>query len=96
MIGTMVTKLTLFVGLLCLTGGTIDRGSILIQTSEKNLLAPESEATTNNSDGATSPDKTQLYKELYYKLQNLEKYPGILPKARRVLIGLLHEGLLIE
>ncbi|GJC77627.1 hypothetical protein ColLi_00465 [Colletotrichum liriopes] len=61
-----------------------------------NLLAPESEATTNDSDGATSPDKTQLYKELYYKLQNLEKYPGILPKARRVLIGLLHEGLLIE
>lgn len=33
----------------------------------------------------------QLYKDLYFKLQNLERYPEILPQSRDLLISLLSE-----
>ncbi|GJD04073.1 hypothetical protein ColKHC_12898 [Colletotrichum higginsianum] len=79
------------------TSSSSRRGSTVNQTSEKSApLAPESKTTANGPDGAAAPDKTHLYKELYYKLQNLEKYTDILPRARQALVGLLHEALLIE
>jgi hypothetical protein len=40
--------------------------------------------------------KTQLYKDLYFKTQNLEFYPEILPAARQTLFSLLHESITIE
>ncbi|KAK5154638.1 hypothetical protein LTR16_012592, partial [Cryomyces antarcticus] len=33
----------------------------------------------------------QLHKDLYFKLQNLEQYPGILPQSWDLLISLLSE-----
>ncbi|KAF3172068.1 hypothetical protein TWF788_009511 [Orbilia oligospora] len=38
-------------------------------------------------------DQLQFHKQLYFKLQNLERYPEILPQARDVLISLLSETL---
>ncbi|KAK6339763.1 hypothetical protein TWF718_009157 [Orbilia javanica] len=38
-------------------------------------------------------DQLQFHKELYFKLQNLEQYPEILPQARDELISLLSETL---
>ena len=38
-------------------------------------------------------EKMQFHKELYFKLQNLEKYPEILPQARDLLVSLLSEAL---
>ncbi|KAF3089147.1 hypothetical protein TWF594_010977 [Orbilia oligospora] len=40
-----------------------------------------------------SDDQLQFHKQLYFKLQNLERYPEILPQARDVLISLLSETL---
>ena len=37
----------------------------------------------------------QIHKELYFKLQNLEQYPDILPQARDMLISLFSEVLLM-
>jgi hypothetical protein len=37
--------------------------------------------------------KLQLYKTLYFKLQNLEKYPEVLTQARDLLISLFAEKL---
>ncbi|KAJ6789155.1 hypothetical protein PWT90_06031 [Aphanocladium album] len=39
--------------------------------------------------------QTQIYKDLYFKLQNLESFPDVLPEAKRQLFLLLREGLLM-
>jgi len=38
-------------------------------------------------------EEMQLYKDLYFKLQNLEQYPEILPQSRDLLISLFSETL---
>ncbi|KZF26759.1 hypothetical protein L228DRAFT_258142 [Xylona heveae TC161] len=38
-------------------------------------------------------ETTDLYKELYYKLQNLETFPDILPKAKDTLVSMFAEAL---
>ena len=39
------------------------------------------------------PKDLRLFKDLYYKLQNLERFPEILPQARDLLISLFNETL---
>ena len=39
------------------------------------------------------PKDIRLFKDLYYKLQNLERFPEILPQARDLLISLFNETL---
>ena len=39
--------------------------------------------------------QTQIYRELYFKLQNLESFPDVLPEAKQQLYLLLREGLLM-
>ena len=40
-------------------------------------------------------EETSLYKELYFKLQSLERYPEILPQARDLLISMFSEVLAV-
>ena len=41
-------------------------------------------------------ERVKLFKDVYYKLQNLECFPEILPVAKRLLLSLLEQGLLLE
>lgn len=41
-------------------------------------------------------DNCEPFKQLYYKLHNLERYPGTLPEARTLLLSLLSEALQVE
>ena len=43
-----------------------------------------------------SVERVKLFKDVYYKLQNLEDFPEILPAAKRLLLSLLEQGLLLE
>ncbi|KFZ08290.1 hypothetical protein V502_09443 [Pseudogymnoascus sp. VKM F-4520 (FW-2644)] len=46
----------------------------------------------HNKDGTDeNPDELKKLKQLYYQLHNLEKFPEVLPRARRLLISLLEE-----
>ncbi|KAM7187963.1 hypothetical protein V8F33_010920 [Rhypophila sp. PSN 637] len=58
---------------------------------------PKSEG--NGPTGSRRIEKTarrvDLYKEVYYKVQNLEDYPEILPTARKLLLGLLEEAVIL-
>ncbi|KAM7218765.1 hypothetical protein V8F06_005919 [Rhypophila decipiens] len=58
---------------------------------------PKSEG--NGPTGSRRIEKTarrvDVYKEVYYKVQNLEDYPEILPTARKLLSSLLEEGLIL-
>ena len=58
-----------------------DRGVILNQSPGHQPQQSEDESLV-------------LYKELYFKLHNLEDYPEILPQARNILIALLSRALL--
>ncbi|OIW29214.1 hypothetical protein CONLIGDRAFT_618435 [Coniochaeta ligniaria NRRL 30616] len=59
---------------------------------EKNkLLKP----TTSPRLQAKLKARLDTYKDMYYKIQNLEDFPEILPWARKMLLSLLHEGLLM-
>ncbi|KAK4219669.1 hypothetical protein QBC37DRAFT_382422 [Rhypophila decipiens] len=53
----------------------------------------------NGPTGSRRIEKTarrvDVYKEVYYKVQNLEDYPEILPTARKLLSSLLEEGLIL-
>lgn len=40
-------------------------------------------------------ERIQAYKDMYYKVQNLEKFPEILPAAKQMLLTQLEEGLMI-
>ena len=51
-----------------------------------NLAVPEKEQDDQ-------PGEIQLYKDVYFKLQNLDRFPEILPQARDLLISLLTETL---
>lgn len=44
-------------------------------------------------DNAQVEEQMQLHKELYFKLQNLEDYPEVLPQSRDLLISLFSETL---
>ena len=52
-----------------------------------NLAGPRREQDSGQ------PRDLKLYKDLYFKLQNLERFPEILPQARDLLISLLTETL---
>ncbi|ETS76973.1 hypothetical protein PFICI_10847 [Pestalotiopsis fici W106-1] len=40
-------------------------------------------------------ERMKRYKDMYYKLQNLEEFPEVLPEARQMLQSLLEQGLLM-
>ncbi|KAI9786387.1 MAG: hypothetical protein M1839_006847 [Geoglossum umbratile] len=50
-------------------------------------------ATLAVPDGKRAAREMQLHKDLYFKLQNLEKYPDVLPQSRDLLISLFSEAL---
>ncbi|KAI9761587.1 MAG: hypothetical protein M1840_001768 [Geoglossum simile] len=50
-------------------------------------------ATQTMPEGERGVDEMQLHKDLYFKLQNLERYPEILPQSRDLLISLFSEAL---
>lgn len=58
-------------------------------TSQKYPNTTLSRVTRN----APFAEEMQLHKDMYYKLQNLEQHPDILPEARKVLISLFSEAL---
>ena len=49
----------------------------------------QSRVDTNNGEGI------DLFKDLYYKLQNLENFPEILPGARKLLRSIIDQGVLL-
>jgi Iron-containing redox enzyme len=52
----------------------------------------EGDTTTRTMpEGGRGVDEMQLHKDLYFKLQNLERYPEILPQSRDLLISLFSE-----
>lgn len=54
---------------------------------------PQTAATPVDEPDDAQSDQMQFHKILYFKLQNLEQYPEILPQARDLLVTLLSEVL---
>lgn len=50
-------------------------------------------ATPGRGQDRDQPRELRLYKDLYFKLQNLERFPEILPQSRDLLISLFSETL---
>lgn len=64
-------------------------GSSVGENSTTSFAGPKS--------GTEDPQiqEMQIYKDLYYKLQNLERYPEILPQARNLLVSMFSEALAV-
>jgi Iron-containing redox enzyme len=64
---------------------------------QANALCDEKDACNVPVSGSrqdnNQPSEIRLYKDLYFKLQNLERFPEILPQSRDLLISLFTETL---
>ncbi|CAI7662645.1 unnamed protein product [Penicillium pancosmium] len=69
----------------------LDRSNEFIEMGRKRPKRPKT-ASTSNSEWA-SMRELEFYKKLYFKLQNLEEHPEIIPIARQVFLALLSEAL---
>lgn len=59
-------------------------------SDEKPTATPDSLKSRN---GDSQLQEMRIHKDLYFKLQNLEKYPEILPQARDLLVSMFSETL---
>lgn len=73
------------------THSKLDGSNEFIEMGRKRPKRPKT-APTSNCEWA-SMRELEFYKKLYFKLQNLEEHPEIIPIARQVFLALLSEAL---
>ena len=71
----------------------VSEWSRLSRSAESVKGKPTLRVLSSDPTGAASVKETGLYKDLYFKLQNLEKHSAILPQSRDLLISFLSEAL---
>lgn len=69
----------------------LERSNALLAQGRKRLKEPRA-AGKENAEWA-SIRELEFYKELYFKLQNLEEYPETVPVARQIFLVLLSQAL---
>lgn len=103
----LIVTLILFPGLPRRAYSSITRCVGCLWSSERARLLnvkQRAKSSSNNGDvpqlpvpakvlNNDPPKDIRLFKDLYYKLQNLERFPEILPQARDLLISLFNETL---
>lgn len=62
-------------------------------SDDKNPSGPSNQGVPGTQRDNHQAREIRLYKDLYFKLQNLERFPDILPQSRHLLISLFTETL---